>query len=225
MELPGAQRVMVYRDVEALSLAVAQRIAELATQSIALRGRFRIALAGGQTPGRCYELLRELPLDWSRVEIYFGDERCLPPGDKDRNDAMAFDALIRHIDLPQANLHPIPAELGADQAALVYARLLDKTGALDLVLLGLGEDGHTASLFPDNAALGSDAAAVAVYGAPKPPPERVSLSLLTLNAARSKLFIVSGDGKRDALRHIAQKPAGRIVGAEWHLDRAAWPDQ
>lgn len=222
MVLPGA--MTVHRDAEALSLAVALRIAELAAQSIALRGGCRIALAGGQTPRRCYELLRELPVDWSRIELYFGDERCLPRGDTERNDAMALDALVSHIDLPPENLHAIPAELGAERAASAYARLLDETGALDLVLLGLGEDGHTASLFPGNAALNSDAAAVPVYGAPKPPPERVSLSLATLNAAANRLFIVSGEGKRDALRHIAQTPAGRVVGAEWHLDRAAWPN-
>ncbi len=224
MKLPNAKSVVVHPDAEALSHAVAERIARLAGLSIAARGRFRIALAGGQTPRRCYELLRDLPVDWARVEIYFGDERCLPPGDEQRNDAMAFDALIAHISIPAANLHPIPAELGARKAAVEYARLLDEAGALDLVLLGLGEDGHTASLFPGNAATDSADAVVAVFGAPKPPPERVSLGISTLNAATDKLFIVAGAGKRDALQHLMQTPAGRIIGAEWHLDLAAWPN-
>ena len=170
------------------------------------------------------ELLRDLPVDWARVEIYFGDERCLPPGDDQRNDAMAFDALIGRIDIPAANLHPIPAELGACEAAVEYAKLLGEIGALDLVLLGLGEDGHTASLFPGNAATDSADAVVAVFGAPKPPPERVSLGISALNAATDKLFIVAGAGKRDALQHLIQTPAGRIIGAEWHLDLAAWPN-
>lgn len=224
MELPNAKSVVVHPDAEALSHAVAERIARLAGQSIAARGRFRIALAGGQTPRRCYELLRDLPVDWARVEIYFGDERCLQPGDEQRNDAMAFDALIGRIDIPAANLHPIPAELGACEAAIEYAKLLGEIGALDLVLLGLGEDGHTASLFPGNAATDSADAVVAVFGAPKPPPERVSLGISALNAATDKLFIVAGAGKRDALQHLMQTPAGRIIGAEWHLDLAAWPN-
>lgn len=98
---------------------------------------------------------------------------------------------------------------------------------LDLVLLGMGEDGHTASLFPGNPATENVAAVVAVFDAPKFPPERVSLGMTTLNVARVKMFLVAGAGKRDALQRIAQGvalPAGRIIGAEWHVDKAAWPD-
>lgn len=213
----------IHDDLESLSIAAARRIAELAAETIAARGVFRIALAGGETPRRCYEQLRQLPLDWARVQIYFGDERCLPVGDAQRNDSMARETLLNRVAIPVANVHSIPAELGAEAAATKYtATLGDKP--LDLVLLGMGEDGHTASLFPGNPATASRDAVVAVFDAPKPPPERVSLGLDTLNAARYKLFLVAGAGKRAALELIEQGeplPAATIGGAEWYLDRAA----
>ncbi|MCX7193176.1 MAG: 6-phosphogluconolactonase [Proteobacteria bacterium] len=209
-----------------MSVAVAERIAALAAQAITARGVFHLALAGGETPRRCYECLRELPVDWAQVHIYFGDERCLPVGDNQRNDSMANDALLRHVAIPQINVHRIPAELGAVQAATHYAEIMKQVGQLDLVLLGLGEDGHTASLFPDNPAMDSAASVVAVFNAPKPPAERVSLGMTTVNAARQTLFLIAGAGKQQAIKRIAQGeplPASQVIGAEWHADRAAWP--
>lgn len=216
----------LYEDLSALSHAVALRIAELAGNAIAARGAFHLALAGGSTPRRCYEYLRELPVDWAQVHIYFGDERCLPVGDAERNDTMAREALLKHVAIPTENIHAIAAESGAVLAAAAYAHVLP--ARLDLVLLGLGEDGHTASLFPGNPANDLAAAVVAVFDAPKPPPERVSLGMSTLNAARHKLFLVAGVGKREPLERIVQGcplPAAKISGAEWHMDRAAWPDK
>lgn len=213
----------VFDDIDSLSSAAAHRITELAAEAISARGVFRIALAGGETPRRCYEQLRQLPLDWARVQIYFGDERCLPVGDAQRNDSMARETLLDRVEIPAENMHSLPAELGAEAAAASYAGTLG-SGPLDLALLGMGEDGHTASLFPGNPATASHDAVVAVYGAPKPPPERVSLGMDTLNAARHKLFLVAGAGKRAALEQIARGeplPAAIIEGAEWYLDRAA----
>jgi 6-phosphogluconolactonase len=213
----------IHDDLESLSIAAARRIAELAAEAIAARGVFRIALAGGETPRRCYEQLRQLPLDWARVQVYFGDERCLPVGDPQRNDVMARAALLDRVDIPAANVHPIPAELGAAAAAASYAATLG-CEPLDLALLGMGEDGHTASLFPDNPATASRDSVVAVFGAPKPPPERVSLGMDTLNAARHKLFLVAGAGKRTALERMARGerlPAAAVADAEWFLDRTA----
>lgn len=214
---------LVFDDIDSLSSAAARRIAELAAEAIAARGVFRIALAGGETPRRCYEQLRQLPLDWVRVQVYFGDERCLPIGDAQRNDSMARETLLDRVAIPPANVHGIPAELGATAAAASYAATLGLE-PLDLTLLGMGEDGHTASLFPDNPATASHDAVVAVFGAPKPPPERVSLGMNTLNAARHKLFLVAGAGKRAALERIARGeplPAATIRDAEWYLDCAA----
>jgi len=224
--LPKAQAVFVHDNLDDLSLAVAQRIAESAAQAIAARGVFHLVLAGGETPRRCYEKLRSLAIDWAHVQIYFGDERCLPNGDAQRNDTMVRDTLLAHVAIPPANIHAIPAELGAHEAAASYAAVLDHVAQLDLVLLGMGEDGHTASLFPGNPATDNTAVAVPVFNAPKPPAERVSLGMDTLNTARQKIFLVAGAGKCAALKQILlgnSLPAARVTSAEWHLDRAALP--
>ncbi len=218
------QTVSVYVDAGQLAQTVARRIAELAAQAIAARGVFYIALAGGNTPRRCYQALCHHDINWQRVHVYFGDERCLPIGDPDRNDSMVRASLLDRIDIPSANIHCIPAELGAEQAAAQYAAMLPPI--LDVVMLGMGEDGHTASLFPDNSAAQSGLPVVPVYASPKPPAQRVSLGMTTLNAARTKLFLVSGEAKRTALARILRGiplPAARIFNAEWHLDRAALP--
>jgi 6-phosphogluconolactonase len=225
-DLPNAKAVYVHDDLDDLSLVVAQRIAESAERAIAAHGVFHLALAGGETPRCCYEKLRNLAIDWEHVQIYFGDERCLPEGDARRNDRMANEALLKHIAIPPGNIHTIPADLGAREAAARYAAVLENVAQLDLVLLGMGEDGHTASLFPDNPATESAAPTVPVFNAPKPPAERVSLGMRTLNAARQKIFLVAGAGKRNALERILRGvllPAARVAAAEWHLDRAALP--
>lgn len=225
-DLPNAQAVFVHDDLDGLSASVAQRIAELAAQAIAVRGVFHVALAGGETPRCCYEKLRHLPVDWTHVQVYFGDERCLPDGDVRRNDRMAREVLLEQVAIPSVNIHAIPAELGACEAAARYAAMLENVAPLDLVLLGMGEDGHTASLFPGNPATDSMAAAVPVFNAPKPPAERVSLGMGALNAARHRIFLVAGAGKRDALEQILRGkplPAANVAAAEWHLDRAALP--
>jgi 6-phosphogluconolactonase len=226
VQLPRAQAVVVHENPDEMSTAVAQRIAGLAAQAISARGVFHVALAGGETPRLCYRKLRHLAIDWTSVHIYLGDERCLPNGDAQRNDSMARESLLDHVPVPPENFHNIPAELGARRAAAVYATLLDRVGPLDLVLLGMGEDGHTASLFPNNPAVESASSVVPVFNAPKLPAERVSLGINTLNGARQKLFIVAGMEKRAALERISRGdllPAARITAAEWHLDRAAAP--
>lgn len=228
LKLPNARAVVVHDNLDALSATAALRIAEIAAQAIARRGVFRIALAGGETPRRCYERLGDMPIDWEYVQVYFGDERCLPRGDARRNDAMAHEALLGHVAIPFGNLHAILAERGAWVAALEYAELLEPSLPLDLALLGMGEDGHTASLFPGDPAAEQGEIAVPVFHAPKPPAERVSLSLATLNGAREKLFLVAGEGKREALQRIARGialPAARVVNAEWHIERAALPHE
>ncbi len=224
-DMPNAQAVFVHDDPMLLGAAVAERISRLADEAISERGVFHLALAGGETPRRCYEQLRHHAIDWLNVHIYFGDERCLPKGDAQRNDSMARNALFEHVALPEGNIHVMQAELGAAEAAARYMMVLNGI-RLDLVLLGMGEDGHTASLFPGNPAIASADAVVPVYQAPKPPAERVSLGMSTLNAARAKLFLVAGEGKRSALERILlgeTLPAAQVAGAEWHFDRAALP--
>jgi 6-phosphogluconolactonase len=171
--------------------------------ALAARGVFHIVLAGGSTPRRLYEALAREAHDWARWQVWYGDERCLPADHPERNSRMAEAAWLAEVGLPMANIHAIPAELGAAAAAEAYAQALVEVGDFDLVLLGLGEDGHTASLFPgQDWGEGAEApAALAVFDAPKSPPERVSLSARRLSRARQVLFLVTGagSGKRQAI--------------------------
>jgi len=158
-------------------------------------------LAGGDTPRTAYQRLRERAAEWAAWHVYFGDERCVPRDDPARNSRMAGEAWLDHVALPALQLHAIPAELGPDAAAKAYAGTLQPVGEFDLVLLGLGEDGHTASLFPGHE-WGTNPRspdALAVFDAPKPPPQRVSLSAARLSRARQVLFLVSGEAKHKAI--------------------------
>ena len=199
-------------DATALRQSAYQRIVGAAARAFEKRGRFLIVLAGGNTPRGVYELLRAAPTDWSRWHVYFGDERCVPPDHADRNSRMASGIWLEHVPIAQNQIHVIPAELGADAAAQSYANTLRGVGDFDLVLLGLGEDGHTASLFPGHDwGVAPDAPDVlAVFDAPKPPPQRVSLSAARLSRAREVLFLVEGESKRDA---VARWRAGEQLPA------------
>jgi len=202
----------------AVAEAVAQRIIQSSNIAITERGVFHLALAGGTTPRRCYELLRNADIDWSKVHIWFGDERCLPVGDSKRNDVMADTALLQHVPIPTQQVHRMLAELGPDQAASLYANELALIPCLDLVLCGMGEDGHTCSLFPDNPALSDKRLAVPVFNSPKPPPERVSLGYSAINAAHERIIMVTGEGKRVIFERILQGDNSPVVIAdsEWH---------
>jgi len=194
-----------------LKLAL-DRIRRAETQALAGHGAFHIVLAGGSTPRRLYEALAREAHDWPRWQVWFGDERCLSPEDPERNSVLASASLLLGGAIPPAQVHVIPAELGPDAAAQAYALALGKTGDFDLVLLGLGEDGHTASLFPGHDwGTGPDTPdALPVRDAPKPPQNRVSLSASRLSRARQVLFLVAGAGKREA---VARWQAGETLPA------------
>lgn len=193
----------------ALEHAAVAEIERLARVAIDSRKSFSIVLAGGTTPRRIYDALRHITTDWRLWHIYYGDERCLPTGDAERNSRMAEQAWLDHVEIPATQIYTIPAEKGAVIASEEYARIVDKIAVFDLVLLGLGEDGHTASLFP-NHELGDQPgapAALAVHDAPKPPPERVSLSAHRLSKARNVLFLITGKSKIQAVTDWrSQKP-------------------
>lgn len=202
-------------DTAELQQAARNRILNAAAQAIDQHGQFLIVLAGGTTPATIYRMLRTAETDWSRWHIFFGDERCLPADDAGRNSRMAADVWLDHVSIPRHQIHVLPAELGPESAALAYAKTLYNVGDFDLVLLGLGEDGHTASLFPGNDwGVVADAPDVlAVFDAPKPPPQRVSLSARRLSRARAVLFLVAGETKRQAVarwRKGADIPARAI---------------
>lgn len=190
-----------FADVDALQADALLRVRTAASNAIAARGVFRIVLAGGNTPQAIYQSLRKAITDWPKWQVYFGDERCLPANDPQRNSRMARDTLLDHVPIPRANVHAIPAESGPIEGAAQYAQKLRVVGEFDLVLLGLGEDGHTASLFPDHewGTAQESADAMPVFDAPKPPPERITLSTARLSRARCVLFLVDGEAKRQAI--------------------------
>ncbi|MFA5170124.1 MAG: 6-phosphogluconolactonase [Sulfuriferula sp.] len=174
-------------------------VAQAADRAISIRDEFHIVLAGGNTPKALYERMVNLDTDWSRWHIWFSDERCLPADDVNRNSHMATQAWLAHCPIPAEHIHIIHAERGAEIAAADYAEQLQQVEMFDLVLLGLGEDGHTASLFPGQFDPDTTVAAIAVHNAPKPPADRVSLTVRCLNDTRAVLFLVTGAGKRDAV--------------------------
>lgn len=232
----------VYPDLNALSTAAAERLVAQAKTVLAERDRFTLALAGGSTPRPLYRLLAG-PLrdriDWTRVHVFWGDERYVPPSDPASNYRMARGALLDAVPIPPAHVHPMPTARPAppDAAAAYEATLreaFDDDTTFDLVLLGLGDDGHTASLFPeDNRATVTDAALPWVRAVQAPPRyavrTRLTLTLPVLNRARQAFFLVAGAAKHDALHAVldAQDPAlppshvRPHAPAIWFVDEAA----
>lgn len=192
-----------FDSVELLRHKACDAIVACAQAAIEKNGRFSIVLAGGNTPRAVYRLLREVNVDWSKWHIYHGDERCLSPDHVDRNSLMAHQAWLKYVGVPASQIHDIPAELGNVAGAEAYAKTLKDIGTFDMVILGLGEDGHTASLFPDQA-IDNSADAVPVFNSPKPPAERVTISQSRLNDTQQVLFLVTGVGKQEAVDHWRQ---------------------
>ncbi|MCL6555225.1 MAG: 6-phosphogluconolactonase [Burkholderiales bacterium] len=208
----------VLPDAPAVAAEAMRRVEEAARRAIGERGAFHIVLAGGTTPRLLYSLLPQLATDWSRWHVWFGDERVAAANDPERNSVMAQTVWLDRVPIPAAQVHLIPTERGLAAAVEAYRQALAGVGDFDLVLLGLGEDGHTASLFPGHDwGVGPTAPDVlAIENAPKPPPQRVSLSAARLSRARSVLFLVTGAGKREAVarwRGGGMLPAAAITPA------------
>lgn len=232
----------VYDDQVAFREAAVDIVVDAARRSVAERGRFVIALAGGGTPRPIYQRLSAPEhanrIDWGRTHVVFGDERCVPPADEQSNFCMAREALLGRVPLPEANIHRMRGEADPAVAALEYEQALrrlfhqEQPPAVDLVLLGIGSDGHTASLFPGTAAVRErERLAVAQY-VDKLASWRLTLTPILFDAAREVLFLVEGAGKADVLRAILEGPyqpdvlpAQRVQPAagqvRWLLDRAA----
>ena len=187
-----------FDQVDDLNEAAVAYILACARVAMTRQQRFRLVMAGGRSPAVVYKMLRDAEVDWSCWHIYFSDERCVAFNDPRSNSRMARDCLLDHVPIPHAQIHVIPTGLGVDDAAASYGALVQKHTPFDLVLLGVGEDGHTASLFPGQA-INLDAWAIAVHSAPKPPASRVSLSVRALRATADVLVMASGEDKRDAL--------------------------
>ncbi len=196
-----------------VATATFEHILTAAEQAIAAHGHFKIVLAGGSTPEKVYRLLAKANLDWSKWWVYYGDERCLPVDHADRNSMMAEQSFLQSVAIPAAQVFTIPAELGPELGAKAYAEVIEKALPFDMVLLGMGEDGHTASLFPGHLH-NLDALTHAVYNSPKPPPERVSISAKALSDTKELLFLITGANKQEAVkawRAGADLPVATII--------------
>jgi 6-phosphogluconolactonase len=243
---PPVPEVRVLSDADAVALLAAQHFVELARASILSRARFTVALSGGTTPRRMYERLAAPPfrdrVDWSRVEVFWGDERGVPPDHPDSNFRMAADALLDLVPIPRARIHRIRgerADLGSAardyqveiaRAFQVYER--GRPPSFDLLLLGMGNDGHTASLFPGSDALREQSRWTLDVEGTKPPPHRVTFTVPILNRAREIRFLVAGGDKAARLREVLEGPHeparmpvqlvapedGRLI---WLVDEAA----
>ena len=235
--------VHTYPDTAALVASAGDRLAQAISAAIEARGEALIVLTGGGTGIGLLNRLREHSLDWSRVHLFFGDDRFVPHDDGERNDKQAREALFDHVDIPPGNIHPMAAsdgEFGADlvAAAADYQAQLaelaengEPTPAFDVHLLGMGGEGHINSLFPHTpAVLETSRMVVGVNNSPKPPPQRITLTLPAVQRSREVWLVVSGEAKSDAVAAAiggadpADIPAAGAKGREatvWLLDAAA----
>lgn len=240
--------VDVFPDTEALVQAAGDRLSDAISAAIAERGLAWVVLTGGGTGIGLLKVLGGHPVDWARVHLFWGDDRFVPHDDDERNEKQAREALLDHVDIPAANVHPMPpsdGEWGDDiaAAARAYEATLAETAALieagkgrptpefDIHLLGMGGEGHINSLFPHTAAVReADRMVVAVTDSPKPPPRRITLTLPAVRRSRQVWLVVSGDAKADAVAAAVAGadpddwPAAGAQGSEktvWLLDSAA----
>jgi len=237
--------IKILADAPALAEYAAGQFIRIANEAIASRGRFCVCLAGGSTPRLLYAILaqpvRAVQIEWPKVQIFWGDERCVPPDHPDSNFLMTQQTLLDHVSLPAKNVHRIYGELEATRAVRHYINEMQNvfTGQIfprfDLVLLGLGDDGHTASLFPGTPALSETRAwVVSVEHSIPPPPlvTRISLTLTVLNSAANVLFLVAGAGKSAIFSRVMKDQTGpdllpaqrvRLVDGRlvWAIDKMA----
>ena len=236
--------VRIFNDLEDLSHAAADLFVEQAANSIAERNRFLVALNGGSTPNRLFQLLAmddRDKIDWSKVHVFWGDERCVPPDDPGSSYGQAWEILLSHVPIPEANIHRIKGEQGPVQASKEYSFVLKEFASpllewprFDLVYLGMGEDGHTASLFPGSLAEVSEPVVPVTAHYQDRPAKRVTLTPIVFNAAGRIVFMVTGEKKAMTLaevlsdthrRNPVQYPAQRIHPKDgrliWLVDKAA----
>ncbi len=235
--------VRVYLGTEALSEAAADVFVETARSSVAIRGRFVVGLSGGQTPLPTYRILSRVPyrthVPWEKTHVFWGDERCVPREDPRNNAAKAFEALLNHVPIPADQIHPVPSDALPQEAADRYEELLrgffpDQGPCFDLIFLGLGEDGHTASLFPKSPVLDEQERWVKEAYLTEQNMYRVTLTAAAINRAARVAFLVQGRNKSQVLQKVLAGPyEPRLLPAQlvrpgqgelmWLIDEeAAW---
>lgn len=244
--MPAVPDIRIYSDSQSVAEAAAALLVELGKEAIRTKGRFFMALSGGTTPATLYRALTSRAdtdrFDWSRTDFFFSDERCVPPDDARSNYALAHKTLFAPLNIAPSQVYRMLGELTDPQAAAIeyerQLRLVTNTlptdqPSLDLILLGLGEDGHTASLFPGASILPGDQRTIAATQSPKDPPNRLTMTLAAINRASVVLFLATGSGKAKVVRAVLDPkteaerrlPASLVEPEEgrliWFLDRAA----
>lgn len=215
----------IFQTTDQLGHAAAEHVADLAAQAVAERGRFTVAISGGSLPKLLFPPMVAEPLcrhiDWSTWHIFWADERCVPLTHSDSNYRLARELLFDNVSIPPAQIYPIDDSLNAAAAAIAYQKQLNQVfeppvgepPRFDLILLGMGEDGHTASLFPGHPLLHEKSKWVApIFDSPKPPPERITLTLPVINHSRCIIFISTGEAKA--------KPLSAVIKGNSHLPAA-----
>lgn len=222
-------RLTACPDAETAARRAAAAVARSLAAAVGERGVAHLALSGGTTPGRCYELLAGELEDWTAVHVWFADERCVGPEDPESNFRLARETLLADVSLPEEHVHRMRGELGPARGAAEYARELagafggERLPALDVIVLGIGPDGHVASLFPGAPTLsaGDDAVCLGVHDSPKPPPERITLSLSVLRAAGSCMLLATGASKADAVAAMLGEPTKHVPASLLRRERLA----
>mgnify|MGYP003575622059 FL=1 len=227
-------KIRLYKDLEELSQAAAELFVEQAAQSIAARENFLVALNGGSTPNRLFQLLAtefRQKVNWMNVHVFWGDERCVPPNDPGSSYGQARETLLRHVPIPDSNVHRVKGELGPDEASKDYSLTLKEFASpelawpwFDLVYLGMGEDGHTASLFPGSPLDVSEPTLPVTAHYQDRPANRVTLTPVVFNSARMVVFMATGAKKAQTLAEVLSGrynpelyPAQRIEPKEGRL--------
>lgn len=193
------KKSIIFNESKTLSNKLAHDILLSANKYIKKNGRFTIVLAGGKSFLKTYQILKNSKSDWSKWHIFFGDERCLPINSTDRNDQQILKAWLDNRKIPEENINFIPVELGTKHTLLFYEKLLERIQKFDLVLLGMGEDGHTASLFPNHNHQ-NNKSVIVVRNSPKNPKDRISLSYSRLNKSKNVYKLICGSSKSKALK-------------------------
>ena len=239
------REIVVVADLNAVAREAADRWIALARESIAARGRFTVALSGGSTPRALFSLLASEAhrdqVEWGRTVVFWSDERCVPPDHADSNYGMAREALLSKVPIPTGNVHRMRGEVNPERAALEYEQTVRREAgaptsvgvpSFDLILLGMGPDGHTAALFPGTPAIHEKARLVAANFVPKLNAHRITFTPPLINAAAHVMFLVAGSDKADVLRAVLEGefkpdvlPAQLVKPVDgqlaWLVDRAA----
>ncbi len=222
-------RMSTLADPEAVAVRAARDIAAQLGRAVQQRGRAHLALSGGGTPERTYELLAESMESWEAVEVWFADERCVAPEDEQSNYRMAAQKLLQRIPIAPQAIHRMQGELGPEEGARRYAEeLRDRLGeqgtlvpVIDLIVLGIGPDGHVASLFPGAPTLDAQEheLCLSVHDSPKPPPQRITLSLAMLRTAHRCLLLATGPSKTDAVSAALGTPTKHVPASLLRRER------